>query len=72
MISEVITIQLDSILKKRDKSLYWLAQETGITYTNLWKIKNGKVKGITFDVLEKLCNTLDCKPNDLLKTDKSK
>jgi len=69
MISDVIKINLDSLLEKKGKSLYALAKETGITYPTLWKISNGKVQGITFDVLEKICNNLECKPSDLLEID---
>ncbi len=70
MISNVIKIKLAEILEKQDKSLYKLQQETGLSYTTLWKINKNGVQGITFDVLEKLCKSLDCTPNDLLEVKK--
>ena len=70
MIPGVIKLQLNELLKDREKSLYALAKETEISYNALWKISNGKVKGITFDVLEKICENLNCTPNDLLAIEK--
>lgn len=70
MISSVVKIQLNELLKDREKSLYALAKETEISYNALWKISNSKVQGITFDVLEKICKNLKCTPNDLLVIEK--
>ena len=67
MIDNVIKIQLDHLLETRGKSLYALAKETGIAYAQLSKIKKGTVRSISFDVMERLCLNLDCKPNDLFE-----
>ena len=48
-------------MKSRD-----LAQAIDLSETNLSLLKSGKVKGIRFDTLEKLCAALDCQPGDLL------
>ena len=66
----VIQIKLNELLKAKGKSLYALAKETGISYNALWKISNGKVQGITFDVLEKICKNLGCNAGDLLEIEK--
>ena len=70
MLGEVIKIKLNSLLKAQGKTLYSLAKETGISYNALWKISNGKVQGITFDVLERLCLNLNCTAGDLLEVKK--
>lgn len=70
MISDVIRIKLAELLKIKGKTLYALAKETGISYPTLWKISNGKVQGITFDVLEKICDNLGCDAGDLLAIEK--
>lgn len=67
--TKMIDIKLEDLLLKKRKSLYALAKETGISYSTLWNISKGRVQGITFDVLEKICLNLGCKPNDLLKID---
>lgn len=66
MISDVIQIKLEQLLKERGKSLYKVAQETGIAYNALSKIKKGDVTDIRLTTLEKLCLSLECTPNDLL------
>ncbi len=39
----------------------------GITEANLSLLKSGKVKGVRFATLEKICEILDCQPGDLLE-----
>lgn len=70
MISSVIKIKLEEVLKKKDKSLYALSRETGVAYNQLTKIKKNNVKSISFDVMEKLCLNLECTPNDLFAIEK--
>ncbi len=43
-----------------------LAARIGITEQNLSLLKSGKVKGVRFETLERLCAALDCQPGDLL------
>jgi putative transcriptional regulator len=44
-----------------------LAQRIGIAEPNLSLLKSGKVMGIRFDTLEKICAALDCQPADILE-----
>lgn len=62
----MIEIRIDQLLENRGRSFYWLAKETGISHTTLWRLKKGKALGINFDTLEKMCQTLDCQPGDVL------
>jgi putative transcriptional regulator len=66
MISSVITVKLKKLLEARGKSIFQLHKETDITYPTLHKIASGKGEGISFKVLEKLCENLGCFPSDLL------
>ena len=43
-----------------------LAQAAGITEQNLSLLRNGKVKGVRFATLAKICDYLDCQPGDIL------
>lgn len=63
----MIRIQIDELLKEQERSFYWLAKETGISHTTLWRLKKGKAQGITFDTLEKISRTLKCQAGDVLK-----
>ena len=62
----MIEIRIDQLLKARGRTFYWLAKETGISHTTLWRLKKGKALGINFATLEKLCEALDCQPGDML------
>ncbi len=62
----MIEIRIDELLENRGRSFYWLAKATGISHTTLWRLKKGKALGINFDTLEKMCQTLECQPGDVL------
>jgi putative transcriptional regulator len=62
----MIEIRIDKLLADRSRSFYWLAKETGISHTTLWRLKKAKALGINFDTLEKLCIVLECQPGDVL------
>ena len=38
--------------------------------SNISILKNGKAKAIRFSTLEKICETLDCQPGDILEYSK--
>jgi putative transcriptional regulator len=68
----MIEIRVDQILAAHGRTFYWLAKETGISHTTLWRLKKGKALGINFETLEKLCQALKCQPGDVLSLDKAK
>jgi putative transcriptional regulator len=61
-----ITVQLDIMLARRKVRSKDLAEHVGITEANMSLLKQGKVKGVRFDTLEKICAYLQCQPADLL------
>lgn len=61
-----ITVQLDVMLARRKVKSKDLAEHVGITEANMSLLKQGKVKGVRFDTLEKICAYLHCQPGDLL------
>ncbi len=63
----MIWIRVDDLLRDHGRTFYWLAKETGISHSTLWRLKKGKALGINFDTLEKLCEALDCQPGDVLQ-----
>ena len=62
----MIVPRLDKLLANQKRSFYWLAKETGVSHTTLWRLKKGKAVGINFDTLEKICRALRCQPGDVL------
>jgi putative transcriptional regulator len=62
----MIEIRIDELLGNRGRSFYWLAKETGISHTTLWRLKKGKALGINFETLEKICVVLKCETGDVL------
>lgn len=63
----MIKINIDKILEQQNKSIYWLAKETDISYNNLLNLIKGRNKSISFEVLEKICLALDVDISDVLE-----
>lgn len=64
-----IVVTLDVMLARRKMRAKELAERIGITEANLSLLRTGKVKGVRFETLAKLCAALDCKPGDLLEVE---
>ncbi|MBF9051135.1 helix-turn-helix domain-containing protein [Roseobacter sp. HKCCD9010] len=62
-----IIVRLDVMMALRKMKGRDLAAEIGITEQNLSLLKSGKVKGIRFETLAKICEVLECQPGDLLE-----
>lgn len=61
-----IVVNLDVMLARRKMRSRELAERIGIAEQNVSLLKSGKVKGVRFETLAKLCEVLECKPGDLL------
>jgi putative transcriptional regulator len=61
-----IVVTLDIMLARRKMRSRELAERVGITEANLSLLKSGKVRGVRFDTLARICEALDCQPADLL------
>ncbi len=59
-------LNIKSKVDKLDISKNKLAQQLGISYPTMLDMYNGESTSIKFETLEKLCNILQCTPNDIL------
>lgn len=62
-----IIVNLDVMLARRKMRSKELAERVGITEQNVSLLKSGKVKGVRFETLDKICAALDCQPGDILE-----
>lgn len=62
-----IIVHLDVMLAKRKVRARDLASAIGIAEQNVSLLRSGKVKGVRFDTLERICAALDCQPGDILE-----
>jgi len=62
-----IITNLDVMLAKRKMSLTELSKAVNLSLTNLSLLKNGNVRGIRYETLEKICIVLGCQPGDILE-----
>lgn len=60
-------MDLDVMLARRKVRSKALAEAIGLTEQQVSLLKSGKVKGVRFETLEKICAYLDCQPGDLIR-----
>ena len=63
----MIRISLEELLKRKNISRYELAKSTGIQYQVIDNYYKNRVKRYDGYVLERICDALDCKIDDLLE-----
>ena len=61
-----IVMRLDRVMADRKISSVELAEKIGISPVNVSRIKTGRLKGIRFSTLTAICETLHCKPGDII------
>lgn len=61
-----IVVHLDLMLARRKMRSRELAERIGLTEANVSLLKSGKVRGVRFDTLSRICEVLECQPGDLL------
>lgn len=62
----MIIINIEELLKKNQKSKYWLRQKMNLTSRNLNRIIQSKTTSISFKYIEEFCTHLNCTPGDLI------
>ena len=65
-------LNIEKLLIKNDKSKYWLVKKLETDYRYVTKLLNNETKSISFEMIAKLCELLECTPNDLFVITKQK
>ncbi|HVV33575.1 MAG TPA: helix-turn-helix transcriptional regulator [Vitreimonas sp.] len=66
-----VKVTLDAVLTANKVTAKAIAEQIGISETQLSQFRSGKVRGLRFSTLSKLCYVLSCEPGDLLKYERS-
>lgn len=63
----MIRVKVLDLLDKDERNISWLSRKTGLNYSSLHKFSNNQTTSVSFDVLEKICNALECNISDVLE-----
>lgn len=63
----MVTFKLRRLLAMNEMTQKELSDKTGIRLPTLSAISNNKIKEIPVSVLDKICCTLHCQPNDWIE-----
>ena len=62
-----IEIDLERLLKEKEKSKNFVCEKCGLQRTQFKNYGKNKVSCVDLTILAKICDCLDCTPNDILK-----
>lgn len=65
----MIKMNVQNLLNKKGKTRYWLVKEMQTTYKTVNKLCDNTLTGLQLETIEKLCEILDCTPDDLFILD---
>ncbi len=65
----MMKLNVVTLLNENGKTKYWLYKRLGMSYQNFNKMINNETASIKYDILEQICSLLNCKPNDVFKTE---
>ena len=65
----MINMNVQKLLDEKQKTRYWLVKQMQTTYKTVNKMCDNTLTGIQLETIEKLCNILECTPNDLFTID---
>lgn len=68
----MIKLNIEELLKKNNKTKYWLCKNMEITSRNINRIIRGETNSISFKYIEEFCYYLNCNPGDLITIIKDK
>lgn len=63
----MMKMNVQKLLDQKGKTRYWLVKEMQTTYKTVNKICDNTLTGLQLDTIEKLCNILECTPDDLFE-----
>ena len=63
----MIKNKLSEVMGKRRINMAALARRSGLSHVAIFKIYHAKTKTIEFDTINKLCNALNCRMQDLFE-----
>ena len=65
LVIDMIKTNIQNLLNKKGKTRYWLVKEMQTTYKTVNKLCDNTLTGVQLETIEKLCDILECSPNDL-------
>ncbi|HIZ11195.1 MAG TPA: helix-turn-helix transcriptional regulator [Candidatus Eubacterium faecavium] len=63
----MIKLNVLELLRKNNKTKYWLYKQLGMSYQNFNKMVNNETKSIRYENIETMCRLFNCTPNDLFE-----
>ena len=61
----MVELNVLPLLEKQGRTKYWLYRQLNMSYQNFSRMIRNETKSIRYEIIEILCQVLECTPNDL-------
>lgn len=61
----MVKLNVLTLLEKQNKTKYWLYKQLGMSYQNFNNMITNRTKSIKYEMIDALCQILECTPNEL-------
>lgn len=61
----MVKLNVIALLEERHKTKYWLYKQLGMSYQNFNNMITNRTKSIKYEMIDALCQILECTPNEL-------
>ncbi len=61
----MVKLNVLTLLEERHKTKYWLYKQLGMSYQNFNNMITNRTKSIKYEMIDALCQILECTPNEL-------
>jgi len=68
----MIKVKVNEILETKERNVKWLATKCNISYSTVYNFCMGKTNAVSYNVVESICDVLECRIEDILEIVKEK
>lgn len=65
----MVRLNVSALLEQQGKTRYWLYKQLGMSYQNFKKMVDNETRSIRYEMIDTLCQLLECTPNELFSFD---
>ena len=63
----MIKVKVNNILESKERNIKWLSNKCNLSYSTIYNFCMGKTSAVSYNVVEAVCDVLECKIEDILE-----
>ncbi|GCD12715.1 helix-turn-helix domain-containing protein [Clostridium tagluense] len=68
----MVKVKVMAILESKERNISWLSKKCDIGYNTMYNFCMGKTNAVGYNLVESICDVLECRIEDILEIVKEK